>query len=156
MRRRRFSAVTVACPVLALLLLAAGEARADQCSISTTSVSFGTYNVFSSAPTDSTGSVTYRCNGNTTGLWISLTRGQSPSFSPRTLRKGSEELGYNLYLDAARTTVWGDGSGGTQTGFDLSSEKKADVTLPIYGRIPAGQDVAAGNYTDSISVVINF
>ena len=30
------------------------------------------------------------------------------------------------------------------------------MTLTIFGRIPAGQDVAAGSYSDSVVVTISF
>jgi spore coat protein U-like protein len=30
------------------------------------------------------------------------------------------------------------------------------VNVPVYGRIPALQDVSAGNYADTVVAVINF
>ena len=141
---------------LFVMLVTAMEARAEQCSVSSTSVNFGSYDVFAAGPTDSTGSVTYRCNGNTALVWIALSRGQSSSFEARTMTKGVDELDYNLYRDAARTAVWGDGSNGTQVAFDQAVPKATNVTLTIYGRIPAGQDVRAGTYSDTVSVVVNF
>ncbi len=144
-----------AAAIVVLLLIAVADGYAEQCSVSTTSVSFGSYNVFAAAPTDSTGSLVYRCNGNAV-VWISLSRGLSSTFEGRTLTSGNEELLYNLYRDAARTAIWGDGSSGTQLPFDLLVPKNTNVTLTIYGRIPAGQDVRAGTYTDTVSVVVNF
>lgn len=139
------------------IVLLAGAARAEAaiCSLSTTSIVFGSYNVFSSAPVDSTGTVTYNCNGNTNVL-ITITKGQSMTFLPRELQKGTERLAYNLYRDAARTTVWGDFTGGTSAHTDLSPAKKEDVSITVYGRIPPGQDISAGSYTDSVTVVLNF
>lgn len=156
MRRASRALIRSVGAAVVLLLVMAADARAEQCSVSSTSVSFGSYNVFANGPTDSTGTVTYRCNGNAAPVWISLSRGQSSTFEARTMTKGVDELDYNLYRDAARTQVWGDGSGGTQVAFDLVVPKNTDVTLTIYGRIPAGQDVRAGTYTDTVSVVVNF
>ncbi len=62
------------------------------------------------------------------------------------------ELAYNIYLDAARTVVWGDGAGGTQT----LEVQNGDRSVSFYGRISAGQDVAAGPYSDAIVVTFNF
>ena len=76
--------------------------------------------------------------------------------SPRTLRKGSEVLQYNLYRNAARTTIWGDGTGGTSVYSLANPPNNSNVNLTIYGRIPAQQDVSAGNYSDTVSAVINF
>ena len=55
----RRAIVVVALFALVLLGKPSGSERA--CTISTTSVVFGTYNVFSATPVMSTGSVTYRC-----------------------------------------------------------------------------------------------
>ena len=70
--------------------------------------------------------------------------------------KSSEALTYNLYLDASRTTIWGDGTGGTQAYSDPSAKKNQSVTVTIYGRIPAGQDVSAVSYSNTITATINF
>ncbi len=67
----------------------------------------------------------------------------------------SDALNYNLYLDAARTSIWGDGTGGTAL-FTVAIPSGKAVNVTIFGRIPAGQDVAAGSYSDSIVVTIQF
>jgi spore coat protein U-like protein len=124
------------------------------CTVSATSVSFGTYNVFATTPLDSTGSVTYRC-GNDRDIQVLLDRGGAGSFQRRML-KGSEALQYNLYLDPARVTIWGDGTGGTSVYVDRNPPNNRDVTVTIYGRVPAGQDVSAGSYTNLVTVTILF
>lgn len=126
------------------------------CTISTTALSFGSYNVFSPFPLDSTGSVTYRCGRRDRNITIILDRGGAPSFNPRRMRKVAEALNYNLYLDAARTTIWGDGTAGTQIYSDRNPPNNRNVTVTIYGRIPAGQDVSAGAYTNTVTATINF
>ena len=141
---------------MAVVLAGVSRAEAADCSLSTQSIVFGTYNVFSSAPVDSTGSVAYRCNGNSAGVLITMTKGQSGTFLPRELGKGLERLAYNLFLDAARTTVWGDFTGGTSAFIDNNPSKKEDLTVTVYGRIPPGQDISAGSYTDYVTVVMNF
>jgi spore coat protein U-like protein len=75
--------------------------------ISATSVNFGSYNVFNGSPTDSTGTVTYRCNGSAHNITVGLTQGASASFNQRQMQKGSESLTYNLFVDASRTNIWG-------------------------------------------------
>ena len=148
MRRYILCAVT-------FVLFCAGRVDAANCTISTTPISFGSYSVFWVAPTDSAGAITYRCNGNA-NVMITITEGQSGTFSPRTLVKGGEQLPYNLYLDAARSIVWGDGSPGTLIYTRIAVPNNTNVTVPVYGRIPATQDVTAGAYSDSVSVTINF
>ena len=138
-----------------LLGTSSAFAQAASCTISVTSVAFGSYNVFTTTSDDSTGTVSYTCNSTAANISISLSRGSSSSFSPRTLRKGSEVLNYNLYRNAARTNIWGDGTSGTSV-YSRPNPPNNGVNVTIYGRIPALQDVSAGNYSDTISAVINF
>lgn len=138
-----------------LLALWPTAARAASCTLSSTSLSFGAYDVFATAPTDSTATLTYRCSGNA-DIAIGITRGRSTTYNPREMAKGTERLSYNLYLDPARTTVWGDTTGGTQVYFDTRVPNNRNVMATVYGRIPAGQDVSAGDYTDTVLVVVEF
>ena len=148
---------------LALLLAAAGilcgagAARGAQltCTITTVGVVFGTYDVFSAAPLDSTGSVSYACQGikNPDRITIDLSRGGASSFARRMV-KGAETLSYNLYLDAGHATVWGDGTTGTSRYGPL--QPLDSDTRTIFGRIPAGQDASAGAYSDTVIATINF
>jgi spore coat protein U-like protein len=128
----------------------------NSCTVSTTSVSFGTYDVFNASAVNSTGTVTVRCGSAVRNLSVALSRGQSGTYVNRSLVKGAETLNYNLYRDAACTTVWGDGSAGTQMYLDPDPPNNIDVVLTIYGRIPALQDVSAGAYGDTITATINW
>jgi spore coat protein U-like protein len=140
---------------LAALLAVPHEATGVCVFNSTVGVSFGAYNVFNTTPTDSTGSITYTCSSVFT-ITIHLSRGSAPSYFPRQMRKGAESLPYNLYRDAARTSVWGDGTGGTSRYGPVFPPFDRPVTVTVYGRIPARQNVSAGSYTDTITATINF
>jgi len=143
--------------VAVVCVLSASEVdAAPTCSISTTSVNFGSYNVFAGSATDSTGTVTINCNGSAHNIVVTLSKGASSTYNPRTMLKGGETLNYNLYRDGARTSIWGDGSGGTSTYTDANPPNNTDMNLTVYGRVPAGQDVSAGTYSDTVSAVINF
>ena len=144
--------------MLALLIgtLWASDAHAQGCTISATSVNFGNYNVFNGSDVDSTGTVTYRCNGSAHNITVALTQGGSATFNPRKMQKGAEALNYNLFRDASRTTIWGDGTTGTSTYQIANPPNNSDVNLTVYGRVPAGQDVSAGAFSDTITAVVNF
>lgn len=135
--------------------LAAGSARAAPIcsSISTTPVAFGAYSPVNAAPTDSMGSVSYFCPGALSPM-ISINTGSSTTFNPRTMSSGIDVLNYNLYVDAARTVIWGDGTAGTATVAGTASTKP--FTNNIYGRIFPLQSVGAGSYSDALIVTINF
>jgi spore coat protein U-like protein len=134
----------------------ASDAHAQSCTISATSVNFGNYNVYNGSDIDSTGTVTYRCNSFAFNITVGLTRGASATFNPRQMRKGAEVLSYNLFRDASRTTVWGDGTSGTSVYSIFNPPNNSNVNLTVYGRLPAGQDVSAGAFSDTVTAVINF
>lgn len=137
-----------------VLFAVAGTAEAQNCSISVpSSVAFGTYDVYGTF-VDTTGTIRIGCI-LATNVTVDLSRGNAPSFAPRTMLNGVQQLNYNLYLDAARTTIWGDNTGGSSH-FSVGIIFIRNVDIPIYGRIPAGLDVVAGTYNDAIIATINF
>lgn len=154
--RRTPAGARLLCLVAVILCGALAQHANAACSFSTTGVSFGTYDVFSPSPTDSTGTITYQCDPTDKNITIAIDGGANGTVAIRMLRNGTELLTYNLYLDAARVTVWGDGTSGTGVYFIKNPPPRRDTTLAIHGRIPAGQDVAVGNYVDTAVVVINF
>jgi spore coat protein U-like protein len=144
----------------AVLVLALFQHRAEaqaSCTITTnTNVAFGTYNVYGAAPLDTTGQVTIRCNRTANPVTVDLSRGHAPSFTPRYMLNGTQQLNYNLYRDALRTIIWGDGTNGSSHYGPVNPPNNQNVPLTIYARIPAGQDVGTGTYTDSITATVNF
>jgi spore coat protein U-like protein len=153
MRRAVTTAVALA------LSLVSGAARATSTCrfVATTPFSFGTYDTFNPAPTDSVASMTVLCTGVTTmpPIVLQLGRGRSGSFFPRAMTGLAYSLSYNLFVDAARLTVWGDGSGGTTT-LPVSPQESQPYTVQVYGRIFPMQNVAAGLYADSVLVTVQF
>jgi spore coat protein U-like protein len=141
---------------VAMLVVATATRLEAACTVSATGVSFGTYDVFASAPTDSTGSITYDCAPSDKNLQITLSTGNSGTFAQRGLRNGADQLAYNLFRDAALTSVWGDGTGGSGVFFKQNPHPVKPIVLPVYGRIPAMQDVGTGSYVDSVIVTANF
>jgi spore coat protein U-like protein len=154
-RTAQFTRITL----LTIALLAAPAAIAEaqlglNCTISTTPVAFGDYNVLSPTPKTTTGSVTYQCTLGV-NIIVTLGRGSSATFNPRTMRNGAEVLNYNLYREAALQTIWGDGTGGTQT-YTALATVLFPTTVTVYAQLPAGQDVAVGSYSDSVVATIIF
>jgi spore coat protein U-like protein len=134
-------------------LLVPGAARgAPKCTVSAAGgLVFGTYDTFVAAPVDSQLTVTVKCPKPLVPRLL-LSRGSAPAFVPRTLQNGSEILTYNVYLDAARTVVFGDGTGGSS----FWDGPGGTSVLNGFGRIPPGQDVAVGTYTDTLSLTVLF
>ena len=134
-----------------LLLLAAAPARAQLCTASSTPVAFGAYDYSSNTPLDSAGTVSWVCLSSLT-VTVTLSKGGGASFAGRTL-SGPSSASYNLYVDAARTKIWGDGTSGTYTSAAVLGLVGA---LPVYGRVPINQPLKVGNYTDTVVVTLNF
>ncbi|MGH8278629.1 MAG: spore coat protein U domain-containing protein [Gammaproteobacteria bacterium] len=142
--------------------------------VSATGVSFGSYDVMNAVATPGTGSVTVSATCPFSNLpvivnySIALNTGSSGIFTPRTMSSGTNKLQYNLYTSVSYTSVWGDGTGGTQTvsdqingtcqyqffGIGITCSGSQNDTL--YGNLPGMQNVAAGSYSDTITVTVNF
>ncbi|OYU44993.1 MAG: hypothetical protein CFE44_09900 [Burkholderiales bacterium PBB4] len=117
-------------------------------------VDFGIYSVFATQPNNfGVGSIQVNCQGGGGPINITLSTGQSHSFAARQMRSGASTLLYNLYISAARSAVWGDGSGASSA---VYLDKNSNTKLDIFGQIPARQDVAVGNYSDHITAIVNF
>jgi spore coat protein U-like protein len=145
------------------VLCAALVAFVSQTSLAATScrftsvnpVSFGVYDIFARQPNNNgVGSLTIDCKGSgNDNFEVTLSTGQSHSYTTRTMRSGGNHLDYNLYTSADRSAVWGDGHGGSHL---MTIRKNKATTLNVFGQIPAGQDVAVGTYTDPIVATVTF
>jgi spore coat protein U-like protein len=151
MRNPRPEPTGVALAVAVVLVLCARAAAAD-CSVSFAPMNFGTYDALSSLPLDSVATITYSCTAVVNPV-MTLSSGNSTSFNPRKMAQGADALNYNLYLDAARTVVWGDGTAGTST---LSCAQGTNLTANVFGRIFAKQNLPIGSYADSVVATIIF
>jgi spore coat protein U-like protein len=142
--------------ILVALAISGADARAESCSItSVTGVVFGTYNVFDASAILSAGAVAYECSGVQPSDTVTLElSGADDASTPRAMSSGAHVLQYQLYLDAARTLVWGAGTGGTATYGPLRPADGVPTSVPVYARVPARQDAAAGAYTATLLVTL--
>lgn len=123
---------------------------------------FGEYSVFSTTPLDAETLISYDCvGGNTPGpVKIFLGSGNG-SVTPAQRKLDSflgDYLNYNLYMNAGRTIIWGDGTDGTATYESPGPiiQPISNRTVPVYFRIPPGQDVIASGYSDQIWMTIGY
>lgn len=135
---------------LVLAALACSPAAAASCDISSQGVNFGSYDTLDPQPLDGAGSIAVVCDEEAS-FTISLSSGAG-TYPARRLAGGADALVYNLFIDAARIVVWGDGSAGSVTLANTASTAQETV----YGRIPARQNVPAGGYADTIVVTITY
>jgi len=149
-------------PVLiggALAAWAAAATPAKGCTISASGVAFGAYDPRAAGADDGTGPISLACPTNANSVIIALSTGTSGTYSARTMQNGGNILNYQLYRDAARTQVWGNGTAGTFTqtlsGGSVGGGTR-NYSTTVYGRITALQNVPAGAYLDTVTVTVTF
>ena len=133
--------------IAAGLALAAPSVAHAACNVAVQAVSFGSYNALSPLGLPGVGNVHVTCS-LLSSFSVSLGPGNG-TVANRRMTSGSAQLNYNLYKDAARLFVWGEGAAGV-------SGLGTNVQLPVYGLIPGGQNVPANIYLDSVSVTVDF
>jgi spore coat protein U-like protein len=149
------------------------NAGAPACSMSTSGLAFGSYNPTSSTAVSTSGSISFNCTYTGTGFTaiVAISAGSSGNYSNRTLLFGTQALNYNIYVNAADTETFGGGTGNGSSGtwyYYLcyagggvicaggSGQSGTTYVAPMYGVLPAGQDVSAGTYSDTILATITF
>ena len=150
--------------LLSLSLPASALCALCSCSVSATPVAFGTYNPLSSSPQDSNGSIQLTCGGLVGALVtydVTLGKGlNSTTFSPRRMASGANLLDYDLYTTSGYSSIWGDGTGGSQSNSGSITILLVGGTtnqLVVYGRIPGSQSaVRPGSYSDSVVVTVTY
>jgi spore coat protein U-like protein len=131
---------------------------ANSCIVGANSLAFPTYLPTTTSAT--TGSTTLNVTCTLGAAYtVALSNGSGTSADATAGASGramsgpsSAQLTYNLYQDSGFSQAWGS------TGAFLLSGTGTGVQVPltVYGRIPASQTVAAGNYADTINVTVTF
>lgn len=161
---RRGHGLRVALAAASVLLSPVAGAVAT-CTVTATGPAFGLYNPLNTSATLANGSVTATCtwlSGGASNISMvsSFSPGNSGSYPNRFMLSGTNRLNYNLYFDSAFTQIRGNGTGGTQTGnasLRVSRGQPVDTVISVvYGRVPAGQNVSPGLYTDTVLMTITY
>jgi spore coat protein U-like protein len=134
------------------------------CTVSATNLAFGSY---SPSATDfdisATNNISVGCT-NGTSFNVGLNQGLAPGATVVSRRMRSSatpanELAYELFTTAARTSNWGN-TVGTDTVLSSGTGIATPVLFSVHGRIPgtAGNQnaVPAADYTDTITVTITY
>jgi len=86
-------------------------------------------------------------------LRFQLDGGSSGSTTARKLGNGSGgQLNYGIFRDSARAQNFGQGTDARLLTVDVSGSGNVSV----YGKIPGGQVAAAGTYTDTVVITMDF
>ena len=120
-------------------------------------MAFGNYDSVAAnatAPLDGIGTVIVTCTKGAPAK-VGLNDGaNAQSTTRRMVGTATEFLTYELYKDTAHATRWGNT---TDTALDIpAAPSQAPRTFTVYGRVPAAQTAAVGNYTDTVLATVNF
>ena len=159
------------CALLLCVVALFSPLHAATCSVSASSINFGSYDPTSSAAVTANGSISFTCTntGNGDTVTVMLSTGSSGSYANRTLVLGGQSLDYNIYADSGYTAILGNGTGGSYylyacygrgSGSPCSTSggypSGTTFTGAMYGQLPGGQDVSAGTYSDTLTVTLTF
>ncbi|HUP91869.1 MAG TPA: spore coat U domain-containing protein [Solimonas sp.] len=127
----------------------------DVCTVTASTLAFGTYNPIAATNLDGTSTVGVLCTLNTpyNVRLAAGTNGSSVTARKMIRASGTELMSYSLFRDSSRSQNWGvtdntDTSNGTGSGLLQN--------ITVYGRIPASENVPAGSYSDSVLVTVNY
>lgn len=121
------------------------------CSLTGGTMSFGTYTSGQTGNLDAEGQLTF-ANCPTGNLVFELDGGGSGNINARRMISGSNSLNYQLYRNPNRVSIFGTGS----TAHTEIRLVAGGGTIPVHGRINGSQTVAAGNYADTVNVILTF
>ena len=151
---------SLALVVLLVLPLLAAAPRAEaqlNCRVSVVPLRFGVYLPGDPSPLDVTGDIDVSCRGQAGFFLATIGAGSGGGFANRQMLSGAYMMRYNLYRDAGRSLVWGDGTGGSVLNGRIKLRNgREDFVLPVYGRVFPQQSVGAGTYQDDVLVTIIF
>lgn len=127
------------------------------CVVATTAVAFGNVDVTAGANVDGTGTFSVNCTSGT--AWAASANagsGTGATLATRKMANGANLLNYALYTDTGRTSIWGDGVGGTSATVSGTGSGSAQANT-IYGRVASGQNsLPAGSYADTVTVTVTY
>ena len=146
--------------VITVLLLAIPHlASAIQCKLRVNPINFGVYEPMTTIHLDVIGQIRVRCQAQPGTFSVSIGPGISGDQLARSLSAGGGNvLFYNLFRDAARTQIWGDGTPPTfvVAGSRTTVGRPSVFNFPIYGRVFANQAPDPGLYSDNLVITVLF
>lgn len=129
------------------------------CSVSASTLSFGTYNPVLAAVLDATTNVNVTCtSGSAYNVGLDAGLGVGATVANRLMTRisgGSDTIAYTLYQDSGHTTVWGNTVASNTIAGSGSGSAQA---LTVYGRIFSSNatTIPPASYSDTITVTVTY
>lgn len=129
----------------------------SQCAISATNVAFGpNVDLISGGTITTTGTISVNCPGGFGSfpyLWFCISIGagsNSTNVNNRTMKSGSNTLGYQLYTDSGMSSIY-QYTPANQFSVPYNNSTGAQFNSTIYAKILSAQTSPPGTYTDPYS-----
>lgn len=137
-----------------------GAQLGGSCAVGSSGIDFGRYDpvvLHSTLPLPGVGNLDVSCTLGapavvTLGQGVSPGTGSTGAAPVRRLSNGDSHLAYALYRDVLHTQPWGDT---VDTGAVLLGTGSS-LPIPVYGSVPAAQNVAPGSYNDTVVITVTF
>lgn len=122
------------------------------CTVSGSSLDFGSYTSGQTSDLNGFAQIAYS-NCPAGQLRFQLDGGGSGAPGARRMNNGSGgQLAYSIFRDSARTQQFGLGGDAKL----VTQAAAGSGNVSVYGQIPANQAVAAGTYTDTVVITLDF
>lgn len=121
----------------------------SSCTVSAGDLDFGTYD---GNQNDAQSTISVNCTGQTP-YTVELNGGEAGDTAARVMTGDTHAttLGYQLYQDGARSSVFGEGAEDK----DLTGTG-ANQSVTVYGRMAAGQTLTEDTYDDVVTVTVTY
>lgn len=136
----------------------------DACNtLTTNNLNFGTYDPFLATVISQSATFQFFCTKGTTFASVDM----SGTVGSRTMSNGTDTIAYELYQPSGdgaaatcpNTTTWGAGTPvGAGKGYKPATvgSKLVATVLKVCGTTTQGANVSAGNYSDTVTITINY
>jgi spore coat protein U-like protein len=118
------------------------------CQLDGASLNFGTYSATEDSEADT--DFSYTCTEGA-DITVTLDGGGHEQQGTRAMSGDGGTLDYELFQDAGLSDPWGIGT----AGLEVDETAGGQQFVKVYGRIPAGQQVSPGEYSDTVQITLN-
>jgi spore coat protein U-like protein len=125
------------------------------CRLSITDLAFGNYDPLldnADRPLDGAAQLQMVCTKNSQAS-VMFDSGQHGVGSNRGMVLGSDRVSYDLFRDSARTQHWADSADALHV---TGTGSRDPQQFTVFGRVPGGQAVGAGAYSDIVTASVDF
>jgi spore coat protein U-like protein len=135
--------------------MAVSATVSNSCTTSATAAGFGTWSFAAASTASST--ITVTCTSGAAVASVGLDNGLQPAGTAPIVRQlkaaGAATIAYTLYQDSGYATAWTNAAYPAATTYTAGA---AAATFTAYAKAPAGTNVIAGTYTDTVGITVTY